>query len=204
MSTEETVPPAEVDTGRGGRWFTIFLAVACLILAVEVVLLVRKTRRLETELARAFAAMRPSTVEVGEEFEPLTLVNEAGEERSLQFGEGQPHTLMLLFTLGCPACRKTFPIWSELIPVEDTPALRVVAIRLDKDPEPLEVSTSVLPVGVYAVTTPGKTLRKITRIPTTVLVDGFGVIENVWPGYLAPDEQQDLRSTLEKVTSYGH
>ena len=201
MFTEQTVPQSEAEASRGGQWFTIFLAVACLALAVEVILLVSKTRRLEGELSRLNAAVQPKTVEVGDAFEPLTLIGEDGEETSLEFGQGQPHTLMLLFTMSCPACEKTLPIWSEIVPAEDTPDLRVAAIRLDKDPEPVEASISVPPVPVYLVKERGKTLQKITRIPTTVLVNGSGVVEKVWSGYLTPEKQQDLRQTLEEVTN---
>ena len=199
MSTEPTVPQSPAEASRGGQWFTIFLAVACLALAVEVVFLVSKTRRLEGEIARLSAAMQLGTVEVGDAFEPLTLIGEDGEETSLELGQGQPHTLMLLFTMSCPACEKTFPIWSQIIPTEETPALRVAAIRLDKNPEPVEASTNILPVPVYSVKERGKTFRKITRIPTTILVNGSGVVEKVWSGYLTPEKQQDLRETLGEV-----
>ena len=201
MTTEDAVAQPGAEAGRGGQWFTIFLAVACLALAVEVTLLVIKTRRLEGEIARLSAAMQPKTVEVGEAFEPLTLVGEDGKEKLLEFGEGQPHTLMLLFTMSCPACEKTFPIWCEIIPTEETPALRVAAIRLDRDPEPVEASTNVLPVPVYTAKERGKTLQKITRIPTTVLVDGSGVVNKVWSGYLTPEKQQDLRNAPEATTN---
>ena len=201
MSTEDEVAQPGTEAGRGGHWFTIFLAVACLALAVEVMLLVRKTRRLEGEIARLSAAMQPGTVEVGDAFEPLTLIGEDGEEVSLRFGHRQPHTLMLLFTMSCPACEKTFPIWSEIIPAEETPALRVAAIRLDRDPGLVEASTNVLPVPVYTAKERGKTLQKITRIPITVLVDGSGVVEKVWSGYLTPEKQQDLRNALEATTN---
>ena len=89
MSTEQTVPQSPAGANRGGQWFTIFLAVACLVLAVEVVFLVTKTRRLEGEVTQLRTAMQPKTVEVGDTFEPLTLIGEDGEETSLEFGQGQ-------------------------------------------------------------------------------------------------------------------
>jgi hypothetical protein len=54
---------------------------------------------------------------------------------------------------------------------------------------------------VYSVEERGKALQKITRIPTTVLVDGSGVVKKVWSGYLTPEKHQDLRNALETTTN---
>ena len=194
--SRETAPPSQPPAGRGARVFTIFLTVACLALAVEVLLLVQKNRRLREALAQANAARRPANIAVGEAFDELPLIDESGEETVVEFGEGQPRTLMLVFTPACPACARTFPFWGEVIPAEDTPGLRVVAVRLDRAAEPIEVSEAVLPFAIYSPADAETPLRKVTSVPTTLLLDEFGVVEKVWTGIFTAEREQDFRDTL--------
>lgn len=59
---------------------------------------------------------------------------------------------------------------------------------------------TVLLLDTYRKGGGGSTLQQNTSIPTTILVDEFGAVEKVWPGYLAPEEQKDLRETLAAMT----
>lgn len=204
MSTE-TASESSHPAHRSSRLFTIFLVIACVALSVEVMLLVRKNRNLEESLSRAPATTQIATVEPGDVFEPLVLMDESGEEMTVEFGDGQAKSLMLVFTMACSACETTFPVWSEIVPVEDTPRLRVIAIRLDGEGALDEASVDLLPFPVHSADVPDtSSLRKISAVPATILLDAYGVVEKVWSGALSREDADALRETIDALIEAGH
>ena len=190
---------------RSRLLFTIFLVFACVALSVEVMLLVRKNRNLEERLSRATAATQIATIAPGDVIEPLILMDESGEEMTLEFSDGQTKSLMLVFTLACSACETTFPVWSEIVPIEDTSRLRVIAIRLDGEGAPAEASVNLLPFPVHSADVPEtSSLRKISALPVTILLDGYGVVEKVWSGVLSQKDADALRETINALTETGN
>jgi hypothetical protein len=203
MTTEIAAPETQAGATKGGRLFTGFLVLACLGLAVETLLLVRENRQLKERVANLSTTAQPPTIQAGAVFEDLSLRDEAGDESRIEFGEGQPHTLLLAFTLACPACERNLPIWSEIVPAEDTPRLRVRAVRLDRDAEPVEASINVLPLPLYSLVDAREVVALITHVPTTLLLDEWGIVEHAWTGMLEPGDQAELRSAIASVNQTG-
>ena len=203
MRSETGTEPTRAS-GRSGRSFTIFLVFACVALSVEVALLIRKNRSLEKRISQVIAAEKVVTLMPGDEFEPVALVDESGEEMLLDFGYGQPKSLLLMFTMGCAACEETFPVWSEIVPAASIPGLRVVAIRLDNRDALEEEAANILPFPVHSVVAGEETLlRKVSHVPATLLLDEFGVVESVWSGVLTPEKAEDLDATIAAIIQLG-
>ena len=103
MSTEVSGNLSESRdvTRRPRRLFVPFLVFACAVLSVEVVLLVLKNRELEARVIHLVEENQAPTIEVGDVIEPFTLLSESGEMVVLEFDEGQPKSLLLVFTQGC-------------------------------------------------------------------------------------------------------
>ena len=199
MSTEVSgdLPESRDVTRRPRKVFVPFLVFACAVLSVEVVLLVLKNRELEARVIHLVEENQAPTIEVGDVIEPFTLLSESGEKILLEFDEGQPKSLLLVFTQGCGACDKMLPIWGDAIPVEASPGLRVLAISLD-EPEASSPDLFPFPVHTPAGLDAGF-VQEITRIPATILLDEYGVVEKVWSGLLSPDDTTGLRKTVASL-----
>jgi peroxiredoxin len=174
------------------------LVVIAVALAAVVILLALQNRNLKTQIA-SLSARLPATesLEPGDVFGPLVLIDETGARVPLVFDAGPRQTLLLLFTLTCPACEKTLPVWSELVAGVTNPELRVVGVQLDRANDPGSLATVTLPFQVYGVEPAESTaLAKMPYIPSTVILDGNGVVEQAWFGMLTEAQRQEVRSFL--------
>lgn len=194
MKNHDKSEPGQSVARKGGA-FTIFLAVLCAGLSTEVVLLVRKTNNLQQQLARAKA--EAPAIQPGAAFEPFTVVDEFGATALIEFGEDQPDTLLLAFSLECAACEEVFPLWNEVIPVENSNVLRVIPINLGPPDSLSDGESHALPVQAYSISPDDlEPFRRITRIPATLLLSNKGVVEHAWSGVPSPDDENSLREAM--------
>jgi thiol-disulfide isomerase/thioredoxin len=178
---------AEPASRPGGeKAFTLFLVLACLVLAVLVVLLARENRSLKAELVAASREAPAEALQPGDRLGSLTLVNEEGATKALDFDGGGDRTLLLVFSPDCPACEATFPVWEFL--VEGTPpALRVVGLSVGEEPPPsLAFPVFTLPDAER------ESLRRVPLVPATLLVDGSGQVVRAWYGMLETEDEDAL------------
>lgn len=200
----DVVVAESVDrAGQRTWWYTAFLLIASIGLALEVALLVWKNRELEQQLQRALVALRAEEITPGTVFEPFTLVDETGWETLLEFGAGQPKTLLLVFSSDCSACLSTFPIWAEIIPAESSPKLRVVGVSMDETGIAEAPSTpESLPFAVFTVKGLYETsLRNVIRVPVTIMLESTGEVKEVWTGFLVPEKAESLRGAIDVARS---
>lgn len=197
---------AEAKQGNGpngkGRWdpFSIFLSVACIALAVLVLLLARQNRELKKQIAAGtgLGALPERALKTGETIPPFELIDSAGEARAFDEVAGG-RSLLLVFSVHCPACTKTLPVWEELVS-DAAPATRVLGIRTDSDEDAGAEATlpQAFPFPVYGVDRERAAafLERIPYIPATVVVSDGGKVEKVWFGMLAEDDRAVLREML--------
>ena len=198
MENQDKTEPGQAVVRKGGA-FTIFLAVLCAGLSAEVVLLVRKTNDLEQQLVRAMK--EASAIQPGVAFEPFTVIDEFGASTLIEFGEDQPGTLLLAYNLDCDACDEVFPLWNEVIPVENSNLLRIIPINLGPPDSHSDGESHALPVQAFSISPDDlETFRKIPRIPATLLLSNKGLVEHAWTGVPTPDEADMLR---EAVAAYA-
>lgn len=166
--------------------FTTFLMIACLALAVLVVLLARQNRELKTEIAEIISGMPAAHgVEAGDPLGAMTLRDETGSDVPLEFAGGEQATVLLVFSTHCPACQETIPLWSETFAAASESTARVLAVQLD---EPTDDAGVVLPVPVYHLNRElSPAMEGIPYIPATIVLDGRGIVERIWFG--VPEEE---------------
>lgn len=194
MKSHDKSETGQVVARKGGA-FTIFLAVLCAGLSAEVVLLVRKTRDLEGQLAQTKA--NAPTIQPGAAFDPFTVVDEFGTSTLIEFGEDQPETLLLVFSVECAACDEVFPLWNEIVPVEISNTMRVIPIHLGSQESLSDGESYALPVSAFSIAPADlEPFGKITRIPATLLLNNKGVVEHAWSGVPTPDEANMIRDAV--------
>lgn len=198
MENQDKTDSGQAVARKGGA-FTIFLAVLCAGLSAEVVLLVRKTKDLEQQLVRAMK--EASAIQPGVAFEPFTVIDEFGASTLIEFGEDQPGTLLLAFSLECAACEEVFPLWNDIIPVGNSNALRVIPIHLGSQDSLTEGESYAFPVPAFSISPVDlEPFRKITRLPATLLLSNKGVVEHAWSGVPSPDEENIFREAVAAYT----
>src|SRR5262245_25096866 len=100
--------------------FTLFLGLACGVLAAQVLLLVRANRRLVRALGEekgreeAGASVPSQRLVVGERFPPFVLRDSSGAEQRVEFDGGDVPTLLFVFAERSPSCPAAVASWNRL------------------------------------------------------------------------------------------
>jgi hypothetical protein len=196
-SGEDETMTDSASSQRSGS-FTFFLMAACAVLSVLVILLAVQNLRLKRELSEQLAGPAEDALRKGETLATLTLVDEAGESGPLEFGQGERRTLLLIFSVHCPACEQTFPIWEEL---RETPGLRIVGVQTDPPTEgessPSGTLPPAFPFGIFGVDyEASEAMARIPFIPATLVLDTSGVVEEVWFGVPEEDQIEEIREAV--------
>ena len=182
---------------RSGRWFVPFLAVVCLALGAQVVLLVRTNRQLRAVLAQTAQGPPPTArlLAVGDTLPPLELASADGRER-LAFDGQQEHLLLLVFADGCPACDDAREDWRTLHRMAP-PSARFLGLQID-----CAAGRSAADLGFPVMTFAAASdfhEELFQAVPMTLLVDPFGLIEWVSYGPLDNELAAGLRAELEAL-----
>jgi len=191
------------DSSQRSGSFSIFLMAACAVLSVLVILLAVQNLRLKRELSEQIAGPARDALQKGETLAALTLVAEDGASGPLEFGQGEERTLLLIFSVHCPACEQTFPIWEELVEeLHKTPGLRIVGIQTDLASEaeshPSGTLPPAFPFGIFGVDyEASEAMARIPFIPATIVLDTAGVVEDLWFGVPEDDQVREIRNALE-------
>ncbi|MCC6321137.1 MAG: conjugal transfer protein TraF [Phycisphaerales bacterium] len=186
----------------GVAWFTVFLVVAALALAVIAMLLARSNRALRGQVLaaeRALAMERTrDSLAVGESVGSLTLIDSAGAERALAF-PAERAILMLLTSGHCPYCEQTAPVWERIVRQTEggVPAgIEVLCVQIDArtatDLKPL----SNLPRSMLAKDHATTWLRRVPISPGAVMIDRNGVVRKAWFGVPSERDQAEMAAAL--------
>jgi peroxiredoxin len=198
-----TVLVVDRSGGKTGPSYTVFLTAACVALAVLVVLLAVQNRSLKADVSEIQAQLAVAEIgrdkdllEAGDTFPPLELTDSSGAPARLAFdGGGSLQTLLLVFSLDCPACQETIPQWEEVFAADDSPALDVVALRLD-DLEAEPHHDVPLGIPVYDPVDPMSLPLERLVVPATLVVDAYGFVETAWYGMLSRTQTDELEELL--------
>ena len=201
----ETKPEA-ADSRSAARWdvLTIVLCTACIALTVLVFLLARQNRALKAQMSALMtqsAQNDPNALRAGDLVSSFEAVAPTGETMRVGFGAGEPRTLLLVFSPDCPACQRTKPVWNRVL-AEPVPAsVRIVGLRAAASPPPdASVPEEQTAFPVYSLLGP---IEKVRFVPATVLLDGEGVVQQVWFGELGEDQEAELRAALHAGDESG-
>ncbi len=184
------------------RGFTFFLAAVCVLLAIEVVVLALENRRLKRAHAAAAAEEQPASPQdtrlrfaPGDPFGELALLAADGRALPVAFDGGAERTLLFVFAPGCNACTLVAPTWNEIAAEVAAPALRVLAVQLDRSaPIPGDEG---LAMPVHHLAEPLQVpLAKMTSVPITLVLDAAGIVEWVAYGVLGEARRAELVAFL--------
>jgi len=178
---------------RGDGWFTNALAVACVALAVLVILLAVQNRSLKRELADTHGALDRPTLEVGDEVGALTVADDDGASYALDWSANS-RSVVLVFTSTCPACAETLPTWDALAGrLAGRGNVRIVGIQLDRG-LPSSGASAAIPQGahpfpIYGIEREANRafLDLVPYIPATIVVDATGTVREARFGVLDDD-----------------
>jgi len=193
----------------GAKWFTPFLMLACVALAIVVVMLVRSNRQLkadnaslQAEASKAMRALEAKSLGPGDAIGELKLQGTDGmwNTRSFVTSGSPPHsTLMLIASHGCEVCEAMGPLW-ETVLNGPHPGCDAILIYTDGATGPRDAH-EYLPVARYQVNNGKATsLGKLTLVPATILIGPDGIIDKVWYGMLTED---DMREISDEIADAG-
>lgn len=185
-------------------WYSVFLSVISLALAVLVVLLVLQNRDLKAknadiqqknaELQQQVALGGRPALAAGETLSAFSLVDGSGTPAQVAMGDGHRRVL-LVFTSICPHCTDAMPIWRDLVR-DHRGTTEVLGVQLDAG------TASAKPIDTlpFPVLAPGETrpefLDKVTGVPCSIVVDGSGKIETLFYGVPEGKNLTKLREAL--------
>lgn len=185
-------------------WFSIFLTLACIALAVLVVMLAKENRDLKQQMADLAKGppLPEYAIKLGDSLEPFTVMDDGGGEYTIEYGGEWERTLLLIFSSQCPACEQTLPIWSEMVSGEiaQIPGVQIAGIQLDRLQQggaesPLMVDAYSFPI--YSIDlAANEFLKKIPFIPATIVVDAEGVVLNAWYEIPGDEIREEIRLAL--------
>lgn len=177
--------------------FSLFLGVACVVLAALTLLLAWQNRSLKAQIAAAANAVPPGALKKGDTIDPFDVVDAKGQKTRIAFG-GRGNTLILVFSSTCGACRETIPVWNKLLAEGGAANVHLVGIQTDFQ----QSGSATLPYPdlrfpVFGASEPrGAPLSKFPAIPAAALVDGTGAVTSVWFGVPTDDQVSELRRAL--------
>jgi hypothetical protein len=202
MSTDAKPAPAEEGERPQRRDpYAMFLVVACIVLAVLVIVLARQNRQLKKSFAALAAApISADALKTGDSVEPFDLLGEGTRKERLEFSPEGTKTLLLIFSTHCPACEKALPIWSDFLSQSPPAGLRAVGVQTDH-PGGAPLLDGIVPTAlgfpVFSVEQPPPpVLGKIPYVPATVLLDGHGRVVKVWFGTPTKEQMDEVRDLV--------
>ncbi len=175
------------------NWYQLFLYGALVLLAVQVLVLVRENKQLK-EMVMASGVEQ---VKAGSEFANIDVTTLAGDPAQIDFRSDSRSTILFVFSTNCKYCSENLPNWQSIYERhKDT--YRFVAIS---DSPPGDTQKYVFDNNLtYPVYLPqDSNFRKeyqLAGVPETLIINSDGIVENVWLGLLQEDAMNDLQVLL--------
>jgi thiol-disulfide isomerase/thioredoxin len=177
--------------------FTLFLGVACVVLAILTLLLAWQNRGLKTRLAASLNTPPPGGLQIGDTVGPFGVLNAAGQETRVAF-DGQADTLLFVFSSTCAACQETIPKWNRLLAKGVPKTINILGIQTDfKQTAGAAFPVPDLRFPVFGAAEPdGELMSKFPAIPVAALIDGHGAVKSVSFGVPTDAQLSELRRAL--------
>ena len=178
----------------GERLFVAFLGLVFLVMAVELILLVRQNRALKAEVARlegevaAAGSQAAPWFKTGDLVEPIELTSVEGSVERLGYDDPTSETVLLFFSPDCEACRDNIENWKRLQSSADSRRRRFVYVSTAEPEKTAEFARDHLLQGPILLST-AATLEsyRVRGIPATLVVGPGGVVRQAWVGVLSED-----------------
>jgi len=182
---------------RGNRFFTIVFVVLFVLMAVELVLLIRQNRSLKRTVAELSAGQHQGqvpTLEEGETVLPLSLSDLDGQTARVGYDHPGRDSLLLIFSPDCPACKQNMSGWQEIAKHNVAGERDLYFISTAGQARTQQfVAEYGLEGPVLVAQADALTGYKVAYIPTTLLIGPGGVVKRVWVGVMSEEELEELQ-----------
>lgn len=175
--------------------YSTFLHLAVFVLAFEVVILARQNRELKQNSTSPVGSIQTGDIFSFDGLEPLH-IGASLEKSSKQ--------LLFLFTTTCNFCKENLEMWRLIFEQAKTKDISIAGISLHpQDKTEAYIQENGLEYPVYFAHD-GKKFEKTNRlrgVPSTIILDTTGKVENVWVGVLT---ESDILDILDAITLNNH
>ncbi len=184
---------------KSDRILSGLLLVACVGLGTLVLLLSRQNQALRAELADRPRLTPLAPLQPGDRMALADVLTQtAGLNGDISPTLTERRSLVLVFAHGCSPCEATMPVWSEML--DDCPPsrLRVIGLSMQDSDRGSEDVAASLPFEVHSPVEPQRRelLRRLPRLPASILLNEDGIIEEVWYGELSTDDREALGNEI--------
>mgnify|MGYP001619430214 CR=1 FL=1 len=179
--------------------YQVFLHVALIALAIEVIVLAIQNRELKDSSNRTAR----TGIKQGEYFS-LNGVHEFLNSSNIDSSKTQ---LIYLFTTTCPFCEKNLASWMEISAKSRKQQIVVIGISLDSEDRTkdyVKAKRLEFPVFIADDPTRFKEANRIIGVPGTVVRSRSGTVDAIWIGLLTDRDISELYATISKLYSESH
>jgi peroxiredoxin len=180
-----------MSTARASLLLNVLLAIVC-------VLLLQQNRDLKrgTPAIRASSALR-SGIRVA----PFSYRTLGGQQATLGFGDARRRTLLFVISTTCPWCEQSVPQIQAIARAVRGDRVRLMAVSIH-DPAPTRSFAAEQRVDFDLVCAAASDEfqrdYRIEGVPTTLLVNGDGVVLGVWEGAITPELAREIESAVQR------
>lgn len=178
---------------------TVVLLIIIVIMGCEIIYLIYQNRRLQSMLTEASSIQ---VLQQGQIVPPLRAKDLNGVAVEVEYGEGEPSTVLIWLSPSCDVCEENVAFWNDIYGRYKSDRIRFLALS------DAEVSEAKAYVAKHSLTFPivGVTDDRLIDayngrvMPQTALISPQGGIEKVWPGALEKSRQDEITTALDALT----
>jgi peroxiredoxin len=184
----------------GGRWPDLQRASLAVnvLLALLCAALIYQNRELKSGRA---AGPGPAALKPGDRVEGFSYRTLAGETLRLDYSEPGKRSLLFVISTTCPFCQKSLPYIQRLSDASRNGACRILGVSIH-DPDLTSRFAAARNLRFRLVSAAGEEFSRqyrITGVPTTILVNGGGVVERVWEGEITERIAAEIARSLAQA-----
>jgi hypothetical protein len=178
---------------------TIILLVIVVVMGAEILFLMYQNRQLRARLNDPASFYR--TLQSNQRVPELTSRDINGNPVEIHYSDESPYTLLIWFSPSCHVCEENLDFWKQLLGPALPHKVRYLALCAATVEEARAyASAHGISYTVVAVTDD----RLVSAyngyvLPQTALISPNGLIVESWAGALGSAQQDNIRSTLNKI-----
>lgn len=180
---------------EGKKLYMLFIHVAVIALAVEVVVLARQNNELKNPKDRG----GKEQLAVGDS---LSIHDLKPLQANYILPVNAPNQLLFVFTTTCPFCKENLINWKKLMALANKNKLTIVGISLDsaeKSEAYINEHQIDFPVFVPLDLASFKSQNKLNAVPVTVIRDSTGVAQKIWRGLLKEEQLREVANAISDI-----
>jgi len=175
----------------------VLVFVVIFILSIDVVFLTIQNKKLKSTI-QTYIGNSVNPLKSGDQVKPLKVISMNGDTINFTYTETDKKYILFVLSTTCPHCEKNLIYWQNIIDSIDNNKLNIFGISLNNYDETLHYIMEKK-LGFYTFTIADTNFikeYKIAGVPETILLNGKGVVENVWIGELNNEKTMEIRKSI--------